>query len=665
MKCPQCEQILVSAPDRCPKCQADLTVVRTILELKTAARDARAATESVAGRIRELENRIAALEPMIASRLAPASMDVDEIELETDVERRDAADIPTPVIAIDAPPAGLAEAPPTHAPIAMAVSPVRRRDDGVISRESELHFGQKWLLITGISVTVLAVGFFLKYSFDQNWVGPAGRVGLACMAGGGLLALGEILRRRNFDAFGFSLAGGGIAVLYFAAYAAFQIYQLIGQPVAFGLMIAVTCLAGFFALVYDTKWLAVLGIIGGFITPVVLYTNTDNQLALMTYMTILNAGILAIAVFKQWRLLNHLGLGFTWLLFTAWYVWHYADEKFWTTTIYLNIFFLAYAILPFLYEFVRPSRERVVRLGITIPNAAVAFGFSFAMIQSRFRIEAVGVVTLAYAAIFLAMAAYLYRYRREHREPFILLVAMGALFLAMTVPVCFSRHWISVFWALLGIAILWVSLRLKLARIRDGAIILTLLAVAKVFAYDYTAVFDLNIGELAIAGGFTRMLAERALTLGLAIAVLFAAARMLATVGSVNERQLERDLASLFQVLFGVALFLALNVESAVYFNEYAPRATFAAISVLWAVFAAVLMGLGFARNVTLLRRVAIGLFALTVVKVFVRDLADVDTPFRILSFLVVGLLLVVASYLYHRFAARILNASDDEAAQS
>ena len=71
-------------------------------------------------------------------------------------------------------------------------------------------------------------------------------------------------------------------------------------------------------------------------------------------------------------------------------------------------------------------------------------------------------------------------------------------------------------------------------------------------------------------------------------------------------------------------------------------------------------MILGFARNVAMLRRAAIGLFAATVLKVFIRDMANVETPYRILSFLVVGLLLVAASYLYHRFSSRILPQIDD-----
>ncbi len=97
-----------------------------------------------------------------------------------------------------------------------------------------------------------------------------------------------------------------------------------------------------------------------------------------------------------------------------------------------------------------------------------------------------------------------------------------------------------------------------------------------------------------------------------------------------------------------------LNIEIAGYFYDYARPARFAAISVLWALFATALMVLGFARSATTLRRCSLVLFAVTLLKVFLWDMAHVSTPYRIVSFLVLGLMLIGASYLYHRYKARI-----------
>src|SRR5262249_15677590 len=198
-----------------------------------------------------------------------------------------------------------------------------------INRMVEVQFGQKWLLLVGIAITVLGLGFFLKYAFEQNWVGPAGRVVLAYLAATAFLGAGEFFRRKGVEPFGLYLAGGGIAALYLTTFAASQIYQLIGPIPAFAFMILVTLLAGALALLHDALWLSILGLIGGFLTPVLLSTGHDNQLALMSYMTMLNTGILALAIFKRWTVLNYLGFGCTWLLFSGWYVAYYTDEKFW------------------------------------------------------------------------------------------------------------------------------------------------------------------------------------------------------------------------------------------------------------------------------------------------------------------------------------------------
>lgn len=138
---------------------------------------------------------------------------------------------------------------------------------------------------------------------------------------------------------------------------------------------------GVLSIVYDVKWLAVLGLIGGFFTPVVLSSGSDRQVELMIYMTVLNIGILFISFFKRWDLLNYLGSSFTWLLFSVWFFRSYQETKFWPTAIFITIFFLIYALVPFVYYFVKPCQDCQEQLSgffITIPNAFIAFGYSFA-----------------------------------------------------------------------------------------------------------------------------------------------------------------------------------------------------------------------------------------------------------------------------------------------
>ncbi len=658
MKCPRCDEWVPASQESCPKCGLDMTVLRLLGELRNSVRWAQSDSDAVANRLRELERQVTSLEPQIVAKLTPPPAPSPPVK--PPPEDKEPGSVSGPEVPVTGEATSdVYTAPPPRPTWAPPVVPAAVERSPVLSGTAEVRLGQKWLLIAGLVITVLAVGYFLKYSFDRNWVGPAGRVSLAYLAGIAMLSVGEFYRRKKFDLFGLYLLGGGIAVLYFANYAAFQIYDLIGQLPAFALMALVTAFAGLLSLFYDTKWLAVLGIIGGFLTPVILSTGTDNQIALMAYMAILNGGILAIAAFKQWHLLNYLGLTFTWLLFSTWYVKHYTDSKFWTTTVFLNLFFLTYAVVPFAYYFARKSQRQVAGFSITIPNAFVAFGFSFVTIRGYFSLQWVSVVSVAYAAVFLGMATCLHRRNRENLEAFILLLAKGLLFLVITVPILFSEHWITVFWAAQAIVLLWAALRLGDIRLRYGAIVLLLVAAAKLVFYDYPVVFELRVFDMYYREGFTVAMIERWVTIILALGVLFRAAQMFKAAG-FDRGKWDENLSAQSLGLFGMLLFVAMNIEVAACFHDYVPRARFASISVLWALFATALMIFGFVRNRALLRRCSIVLFAATIIKVFVRDMANVDTPYRILSFFVLGLMLVGASYLYHRFKGRILPADEE-----
>lgn len=121
----------------------------------------------------------------------------------------------------------------------------------------------------------------------------------------------------------------------------------------------------------------------------------------------------------------------------------------------------------------------------------------------------------------------------------------------------------------------------------------------------------------------------------------------------------------LYQVLrvlswvgFGTLLFAVLNIETSAFFHDYLPNGRFAAISVLWTLFSVTLILMGFRRQAVWLRVVAIVLFFFTVGKVFLFDLAEVQTGYRIASFILLGLVLMGVSFLYYRFKDVILKVA-------
>ena len=280
----------------------------------------------------------------------------------------------------------------------------------------------------------------------------------------------------------FLKTGGGLAILYLTTYAAFELYALLSQVSTFGLMVLVTILACLLALVYDTQWLAVLGLVGGFLTPVILSTVQSAQFVLMSYMVVLNGGILSIAVWKRWKILSTLGFICTWLLFTRWFINYYTVAIFWRTLVFLHCFFLIYAFVPFFYYFVHTSRGPLTDLLLTSLNTLVTFGYAYGMVRTYASRPAVGMVALAYAGLFFGMAGLLHRRHPQNLEP--LLLAKGLLFLILAVPMLCSGPWITVFWSIQVAVMLWAGLRLHHRWLCYGALALLLLAVGEFVAYD-------------------------------------------------------------------------------------------------------------------------------------------------------------------------------------
>lgn len=528
------------------------------------------------------------------------------------------------------------------------------------------------MLIVGIITLVFGVGYFLKYSFDQNWIGPAGQVALAYLLGFALLGVGNVFHKnREFEIFGLYLIGGAIAVFYFAAFAGFALYdpKVIEQPVSFLLMIVVTAFACFMAIMFDTKWLAVLGLIGGFLTPVLLSTGVDNVIGLMSYMTLLNAGVLAIAYYKRWNLLNTLGFICTYMLYMGWHASHYVDSetlsKFWPAVIFLNIFFSIYCVVPFAYHFFKEGDPNPVK-GFTIItlNAFVAFAYNFFMIREHFGLPWVSVVTVVYAAVFLAMGSYLFGKGKQYQDSFVVVLGEACLFLIITVPIIFSEHWITVFWAAQALALFWMGSKLGRASVCFASYVLMGLTLCKFVFYDYATVFAFSNYCFAFMKGgasdYTFRIVERYVTTVFTLGLVYA----FATLGRRTSFRLlmaDSDDSGVFYVLFAITLFVSLNIETAAFFYDFAREARFAMISVLWAIFSIGLMVVGFGRKIYLARKTAIGLFLLTVIKVFFYDIAEMKTFGRIISFMCLGVILILASFLYHKFKDRILQAIGKE----
>jgi uncharacterized membrane protein len=163
----------------------------------------------------------------------------------------------------------------------------------------------------------IGAAFFLEYSIEHDLIPPPMRIGIGLIVGALAVLVGDMLREKA-DRAGQALGGAGIATLYASLFAARTLYELLPTPAAFGGMAFVTVLAGVIAVRRDAFMLAVIALVGGFATPVLLSTGEDHRYALFGYLGLLDAGVLYVAAKRRWIALTALGFIATTIIYAGW-----------------------------------------------------------------------------------------------------------------------------------------------------------------------------------------------------------------------------------------------------------------------------------------------------------------------------------------------------------
>src|ERR1700690_1091377 len=210
----------------------------------------------------------------------------------------------------------------------------------------ESRIGSHWLNRIGISALLVGVSYFLKFAFESNWIGPAGRVTIGLLAGIAVVVWSERFRTRGYRIFSYSLKAVGIGTLYLSLWAAFQVYSLIPSGIAFVAMLAVTAATAAMAVAQNAEILAAFALAGGFTTPLLLSTGQNREVALFSYVAVLDLATLTLVVFKPWRRLLLLSYAGTLLFYIGWYSTFYDRSQLSLTTAFATLFFAIFAVAP-------------------------------------------------------------------------------------------------------------------------------------------------------------------------------------------------------------------------------------------------------------------------------------------------------------------------------
>jgi len=359
----------------------------------------------------------------------------------------------------------------------------------------EKFIGENLINKIGIAILVLGIGYFVKFAIDKDWINEIGRVFIGILAGGLLIGVAHRLRK-TLPAFSSVLVGGGLAVLYFTIAIAFHEYQIFPQTAAFLIMVVITGFSILLSVSYNRVELAVLAIIGGFTTPFMLSTGEGNYLVLFMYILILNVGMLVLAYLKGWKIINWIAYGFTVILYGGWLATRVAgtlNPPYLGALVFGTLFYFIFFLMNIINNLKEKARFAPSDITILLSNTFFYYASGMFLLMQIQKGLYQGLFTVALAAFNCFFAFLLYRQQQADRNLIYLLIGLVVTFISLAIPVQLEGNYITLFWALEAVLLLWLAQKSGLQLIGFSSVIVTGLMIISLLL-DWQAIyFNTNI----------------------------------------------------------------------------------------------------------------------------------------------------------------------------
>jgi uncharacterized membrane protein len=501
----------------------------------------------------------------------------------------------------------------------------------------------RWFNRIGIVALLIAVSYFLKLAFENNWIGKSGRVAIGVLLGALMLPWSQWLLGKGYTYFSEGIAALGEATLFLSVWAGCQYYSLYSRDVGFAAMIAITAVMAVVAMGRDSQRIAVLSLLGGLLSPILASSGKDQQVILFTYLILLGAGALVIAWRKEWKSLAPMAFIGTQIYFWGWYSdFFLRTSPLERTVLFATLFYLLYSALP-IGNAMRGKRSGEIDISMILLNSFAYCGALFVLLWPDDKWP-LTLLFLALAAGHVAIARLLPRPQQgESGMTRLLFAGLALTFLTLAIPVRLEGKWITLSFSVEGAILVWTGFRAASNFLRQGGYLLLAISALRLLvvpAEGGTFLFNARFGAYLL------------------MIACFGAALWAARSHDTEVAGQERAEIGILAVAINIYALIALSAEFWDYFGKASvgvdsALAQHLSLSILWTAYASLLLFLGIQNKSAILRWQSLLLFGLVVGKVFLYDLSFLERAYRILSFFVLGAALLAVSFLYQRRFAR------------
>jgi uncharacterized membrane protein len=496
----------------------------------------------------------------------------------------------------------------------------------------ELLGGRVLGWVGGIAV-VLAAVFFLVMAVHNGWIDEATRVVLAFLGSAALIAAGVWLHeRKGRTQAARAAAAAGFAALYASVTTATAVYHLVSSGA--GLVVAglVGVAAMTLAVRWDSREVGGIGIVGALLAPVLVDAGTST--ATLAFMTFALVGAIGVLVWRRWSWLAVIAYVVSAPQAAVW-VEHERDRRLGVALAVTGVFWALYVAAALGYELRVPTAKlRLVSASLLLANAAVTAAGGWLMLDSAGNGMGATAWVLAVAGVHAALGLAVRA--RVSAEVGALLVAVGSALAAIGLALALDGPALVAGWTAESVLLAWVAKRTGDMRGYLGSAVFLGLAAVHTLAVEAP--------PKALAYGLDSVAQAT-------VAVLLVAAGLVLVSGLLDDASRKVENGVLRIVAAGFALYLGstLVVELAGGHSGGVDQHAQLALSAFWTTLGFASLVVGLVRDARRLRLAGLTLLGLAVAKVFVVDLAALESIWRVASFLALGLLLLAGAFAYQR----------------